>query len=201
MEPPQKSSIIVEQPKAAPAANLLDFDDDFTEFSAASSNVSPSNFASFPAPQTQQSSTLFASFPAPQQSSTLFASFPAPQTQQSTTLFADFSGAPFVTQPSLISPTSNSMGFASFQSTAFPGISSAPFKASNTESTPRSVQADEFGDFQSVRESSTSPAKANPEDHFAKLVSLDAFSLGSTGQKKEQTGPSLNTLGRSRFLG
>ncbi|KAJ3306401.1 hypothetical protein HDV03_005368 [Kappamyces sp. JEL0829] len=204
---------------AVPVVNLLDFgDDDFSGFvtAPAETPLPANNVPAFPAPPASNA-TGFASFSAQQP---LFASFPpapthpasvsatanstavglgqystpvkspvSPPTQQFATFPAPTNTFPAAGFPSPMNP-SQPQGFQ-----AFPAASSTPRAA---------ALVDDFGDFQSVSQTPVQPkpaGKTPSEDHFSKLVSLDAFSLGSTGAKKDAPGPSLNSLGgTSNFL-
>lgn len=62
-----------------------------------------------------------------------------------------------------------------------------------TTSPPMTSLQDDFGDFVSVN----SAAKSAADDPISKLVSLDAFSLGSNNTKKEA--PSLNQIAATKM--
>jgi epsin len=197
-------STIAQQPRTeskpqAQEANLLDFNDDFADFSSAppvSNSVAPQNdFADFmTAPATQPQSIpphTFSSAPvaAPSASASYgkFGSAPvqplkAPSPNQQS--FANF-GANTLASMNSTSPKQPSFAnFGQFPTSTQPVGNHSQPASFGTFSSSKPPINDDFGDFQA------SSAQADP---ISKLVSLDAFSLGSNA-KKEQTGPSLNSL-------
>jgi epsin len=196
VEPPQYAQL-AEQPKTEPKpkaqeANLLDFDDDFTDFSAAPAVTTATNsnnmFNEFVTAPVTQPHTHFQSMGATHVSlsstSPVFATFGSPPVQApkapatSMQSFANFGAQPPVAIQNNVSQPS----FANFGQFPSPAQPAGPL--SQQSPSAKAPVIDDFGDFQ---------ASSTPSDPISKLVSLDAFSLGSNA-KKENVGPSLHSL-------
>ncbi|KAJ3268860.1 Epsin-3, clathrin recruitment and traffic between the Golgi and endosome [Terramyces sp. JEL0728] len=143
------------------------------------------DFSNFPTASTGNQGFGFANFTQPTAPNQNFANFVSPNAAPANQGFANFTAV----------PSSNNQGFANFTAAPvsnnqqFGAFATSPAKNdgfanfSNVQTTPKS----EFGGF------AQAPAAAN--DPISKLVSLDAFSLVSTGKKDNGTAPSLNSLG------
>jgi hypothetical protein len=152
---------------AQPSNQAATNNDDFADFTSAPVVNKVDDFAAFQHPPTAKTGAGgFASFPPPSQNTGGFANFSTMAPSQPTTSnngFGNFSGNQ---NSGLQAPLNTSpAGFATLSSTTQP--------------------SDDFGAFESV------PKKV--DDPISKLVSLDAFSLG-TNAKRDSVGPSLNSL-------
>ena len=179
---------------ATPAPSVA-INHDFADFASAPPPVIKSNeFASFqitPATNTSNSFAAFSPTTGAKSPTTNegFSAFQNPTQTANNGGFASFSNSTPLTSQKIANapPATTNAGFGNFTGTQTqPGLQQ-PLNTNSTGFKAFNDPSDDFGAFESV------PKKPDAFDPISKLVSLDAFSLGSNG-KKDSVGPSLNAL-------